>query len=702
MTKVLYGKGNKYVDVTDKYRDYVPKTDESRAAIFGIDPLPGVQKEVKIISSTGTEVYPVGQYRLPDRLAELHKKLKLRGGSFTDELEEQVMAALFLDRHHKVLEIGADVGTNTCIISSICDTPPVVVECNNAVESTLRQNLESNGLGINLEMGALTKGRLIFKHSTHYARTGQSTVILEEGQPIPHGYSEIRSISYDYLVQKYHKFDTVVADCEGAFYYIIQDFPEILDDISMLIIENDYKVKGQKDYVDQQLIDKGFIRVYHNILPKAYGFPHCDSFYAVWKKFSTMKVRSSGYKSNYKYSQVGDLIIRDRGLNIVYVDTDGSLKYKNFDTFVKDYTSDIIQFHGDLIKRCNHYYIVVYDEAAHKLNLDLLGSYLENYGIVQIRHLKIRYAYYCSYYKGKVQERLSDIEVMGTVSLGADSRITVCCTPWKYKYFEDYIVSVSDMLNCNILTSDDLYKYKYRDDQLYIFCMHPPSLSISESDKLFDTVSPYIQCKKKMVLNTEQMTAHHYLKYYTKLIKDGMQLMDYSLFNSQVLGQKSRLVPYQYNDYEVSKLKRYISVPKKYDVVMICTVHPRRQNIFDALVREGITVKYAHGWKEVRDEQVGECRLLLNIHATHDKLVWESMRCDRWLFSGMPVVSEICIDSADLDIKDYVHWAAYEQVVDKVKAVLSDIKQGISVTVDIPDSIIDSRKQLLYEFKNSI
>jgi hypothetical protein len=35
-------------------------------------------------------------------------------------------------------------------------------------------------------------------------------------------------------------FDTLVLDCEGAFYYILQDTPEILEGIKLLIMENDY------------------------------------------------------------------------------------------------------------------------------------------------------------------------------------------------------------------------------------------------------------------------------------------------------------------------------------------------------------------------------------------------------------------------------------------------------------------------------
>lgn len=35
-------------------------------------------------------------------------------------------------------------------------------------------------------------------------------------------------------------FDALAVDCEGAFYYILLDMPEILEHVKLIIIENDY------------------------------------------------------------------------------------------------------------------------------------------------------------------------------------------------------------------------------------------------------------------------------------------------------------------------------------------------------------------------------------------------------------------------------------------------------------------------------
>ena len=61
------------------------------------------------------------------------------------------------------------------------------------------------------------------------------------------------------LKTKYNiKFDTLVLDCEGAFYYILMDMPEILDNINLIIMENDCNVLEQKKYIDNILTKKNF------------------------------------------------------------------------------------------------------------------------------------------------------------------------------------------------------------------------------------------------------------------------------------------------------------------------------------------------------------------------------------------------------------------------------------------------------------
>ena len=89
-------------------------------------------------------------------------------------------------------------------------------------------------------------------------------------------------ISLDYLRLKYLiKFDTLVLDCEGAFYYILMDMPEILENINLIIMENDYNNIQHKYFIDDVLIKNNYIRDY----VESGGWGCCyDFFYEVWKK----------------------------------------------------------------------------------------------------------------------------------------------------------------------------------------------------------------------------------------------------------------------------------------------------------------------------------------------------------------------------------------------------------------------------------
>ena len=76
-------------------------------------------------------------------------------------------------------------------------------------------------------------------------------------------------------------FDTLIMDCEGAFYFILLDMPEILDNITMIIMENDYFDITKKQYIDNILKKNNFYRDY--VEPGGWG--PCEAFfYEVWKK----------------------------------------------------------------------------------------------------------------------------------------------------------------------------------------------------------------------------------------------------------------------------------------------------------------------------------------------------------------------------------------------------------------------------------
>jgi FkbM family methyltransferase len=210
-----------------------------------------------------------------EKLVSIQNKLKLSHGSFCDEFPEQMMAVRYLTGNEKVLEIGGNIGRNSLIISYILNQNNnsnfVSLECSNDFSNQLIQNKEQNNLSFYVENSALSKRKLIQKN--------WDTVVSDT---LFDGYNNVNIINYDDLKNKYSiDFDTLILDCEGSFYYILMDMPEILDNINLIIMENDYNDISHKIYIDEVLKSKCFSVDY----TESGGWGPCkDYFYEVWKK----------------------------------------------------------------------------------------------------------------------------------------------------------------------------------------------------------------------------------------------------------------------------------------------------------------------------------------------------------------------------------------------------------------------------------
>ena len=206
-------------------------------------------------------------------LEDLHSKLKLDFGTFKDEYPEQLMAFKYLKGPEKVLEIGGNIGRNTLIIASILDNQKnlVSLESDTDISKQLEHNKQLNNMSFLIENAALSTKKLIQKGWD----TIPSDVVLD-------GYKSVNTITYSELLKKYNiEFDTLILDCEGAFYYILQDMPEVLNNINLIIMENDYHDINNKNYIDEVLKKSGF-SVIHS---EAGGWGPCsNNFFEVWQK----------------------------------------------------------------------------------------------------------------------------------------------------------------------------------------------------------------------------------------------------------------------------------------------------------------------------------------------------------------------------------------------------------------------------------
>jgi len=291
--KIFYGIENNKLDVTEicstllKKDDMItiPKGDGNRSSYFtdnnigilksifieinGIETKYNDLVELEINTFTNEVVEKIDN--IDYKLQSIHNKYRLDYGSFNEEVPEQKMAIKFLTGNEKVLEIGGNIGRNTIVIADILKTNNfVTLESDTNIANQLKHNRDINNMSFIVEESALSKRKLI--------QRAWDTIPSDQLLP---GYKNVNIINWQELNDKYNiVFDTLVLDCEGAFYYILQDMPEVLDNINLIIMENDYHNIEHKKYIDNVLKNKGFNIVYS----EAGGWGCCyNNFFEVWK-----------------------------------------------------------------------------------------------------------------------------------------------------------------------------------------------------------------------------------------------------------------------------------------------------------------------------------------------------------------------------------------------------------------------------------
>ena len=213
------------------------------------------------------------------KLTDLHSKLKLIHGDFSEEFPEQEMSAMYIKPDDIVLELGGNVGRNSCIIASLLNDSKnlVVFESNVAVAQQLKENRDLNNLNFHIEDCAISKCDL-------YQKDWDTLPMNYINPNIDFAkWTKIKTLTWGDIKNKYNNisFNTLVADCEGALYFILRDEPTFLENFKKIIIENDFYVLNFKLAVDEEFKKFNFKRVY----VKGGGWGPCEEyFYEVWEK----------------------------------------------------------------------------------------------------------------------------------------------------------------------------------------------------------------------------------------------------------------------------------------------------------------------------------------------------------------------------------------------------------------------------------
>jgi len=294
--KIFYGALETKLDVTSicynklmiNNNIIIPEGDCNRANLFS-DPIQGILKTILITMDDGyTQEYDytltihidtttniINAFNVDTKLTNMWNNLRINHGDFYGEIPEQKMTVRYLTGNEKVLEIGSNIGRNSLIISDILEKKSnynfVTLETDTDIANQLCENKKLNNKFFHIENSALSKNKLI--------QIGWDTI---ESDILYDGYKSVNTITWDDLNSKYNiQFDTLILDCEGAFYNILRDMPEILLNIKLIIMENDYHDITKKNYVDD-ILQKNNFKIDYS---EAGGWGPCfNNFFEVWKK----------------------------------------------------------------------------------------------------------------------------------------------------------------------------------------------------------------------------------------------------------------------------------------------------------------------------------------------------------------------------------------------------------------------------------
>jgi FkbM family methyltransferase len=215
-------------------------------------------------------------------LKDLQSSLILKYGTFNEELVEQTMAYNFIDKNAVVLELGSNIGRNSLIISKIINNASnlVTLEMDKEFADKCEENKIENNLNFYIINSALSYIPLYYQNKKHGEGGGFCV-----DKKYTDDYVECSTITFEEIEEQYNlKFNTLVVDCEGGFYYILKSNPKILLNIKLLIIENDFPVIEHKEYLNELLFYNGFKRVYVEKLLSESSFPCKDFFWETWSK----------------------------------------------------------------------------------------------------------------------------------------------------------------------------------------------------------------------------------------------------------------------------------------------------------------------------------------------------------------------------------------------------------------------------------
>lgn len=230
-----------------------------------------------------------------------------------------------------------------------------------------------------------------------------------------------------------------------------------------------------------------------------------------------------------------------------------------------------------------------------------------------------------------------------------------------YRCAIEYIGSFKKYIDHELLlySIDTDLRFMYDPDTLYVFIQSIPE----------NIISNQIIKNNIYLLNIEQLTREPFKKMLKIYSEKNIPHIDYVVENTQIL-KTPYVFPYLYNS-EVDHLTRlYQSTKKEYNFCHVGGMSPKRLHIIQKLIERGYTVNIVSAWGNNRDKEIAKCEVLLNIHYADDYKIYESIRCDRWAYAGMKIISEDCLYVELNDMTDIIKFSTYDQIISDAIALL--------------------------------
>tara|TARA_A100001015_G_scaffold173910_1_gene193319 strand:+ start:785 stop:1660 length:876 start_codon:yes stop_codon:yes gene_type:complete len=226
-----------------------------------------------------------------------------------------------------------------------------------------------------------------------------------------------------------------------------------------------------------------------------------------------------------------------------------------------------------------------------------------------------------------------------------------------------------------------------------------------------------------MFLNVEMLTESLRCDHIIQMIKKNIPIIDYSLTNIEIMKLKikefnldyneSNLIhlPYQYNynedqiiknktneyDYDIGIINAFIEVSDTNS----SKLEYRRNKIWELVKNEDWNYINILGWGDERDKIIKKCKIILNVHNFDVFKVFEHIRCDRLIFANKIIISDLSLNSNNLDIYPCIIWKKFEDIIPTAKYILDNFNtfnNKIELQKSYKDAIINNRKMILNNF----